>query len=398
MWWYPGGAFWWTVRSNLLEAEDTASIVYPKAYLQASFETFLFMLGISWIFTCIGNYDVINSNRIHDVFGYNNVCVGFDTAPARYIAQPLMCLQAFYGMRYVTLDSLRSELEVAEGQPRSKSYWFTNVINNCYVITMLGWGMLLIVLPEGNSFAYHFYIYAVFVVVMYLTILANFFEEDWDRITWIGMVWTIVYAFHTFILLIVGTVGFNSYDYEKCPNDMVQTYKAQGNYTTLCLQDPGVPIGFMATLDYGWFLMLVLAPYCLPESRPIVYEKIHLVDNDDPLYRPAESVCFGCPNLCMPIGEEPACWTWFSNWACDLCTKCFALCGCKNYCKGEEKLDEQGAAEKGDNPVAEGEGDKTEVDLEASKREPDAESGDAAESGDVAEAGDSAVKGNVLPA
>merc|ERR1711998_772109 len=120
MWWYPGGAFLWTVRSNLLEAKDTSSVVYPKAYLQASFETFLFMLGISWILTCIGNYDVISSNRIKDVFGYNNVCVGFDTAPARYIAQPLMCLQAFYGMRYVTLDSLRSELEVAEGQPRSK--------------------------------------------------------------------------------------------------------------------------------------------------------------------------------------------------------------------------------------------------------------------------------------
>lgn len=341
MWWWPGGALLWTWRSNLFEAAEGRATVYPKAYLQASFETFLSMLAISWIATCAGNYDVIKSNRIKDVFGYNNVCVGFDTAPARYFAQPLMCLQAFYGMRFVTLDSLRSEFQVIEGERRGKSFWFTNIINNLYVCTMLGWGMLLIVLPMGNSFAYHFYIYAVFVVVMYLTIMANFIEEDWNRITWCGWVWVVVYGLHSFMLLAVGTVGFNGYDYDKCPNDMVETYKSWGNntYEDLCNQDPTVPIGFMATLDYGWFVMLVLTPYMLPESRPIIYEKIALADPEDPACKPSASKW----NLCIPIGTEPACWTYIKNMTCELFTKCLALCGKENPCVGEDgpKQDER---------------------------------------------------------
>merc|ERR1712070_983239 len=121
------------------------------------------MLALCWIVTVSSyNSGIIDSNRIKDVFGYNNVCVGFDTTPSRYFAQPLMCLQGFFGIRYATLDTLRADIEwinmkVTRG--RTFSYWFTFTFNFMYMVTMLGWGMLLIALPEGNAFTYHFYIY-----------------------------------------------------------------------------------------------------------------------------------------------------------------------------------------------------------------------------------------------
>jgi len=282
MWWYPGGAFVHVSRSNHIQGNNSEQVeVYPKAYLQASFEVFIFMLVVCWIATCIGNYSVIDSNRIADVFGYNNVCVGFDTAPARYFAQPLMCLQAFFGMRYVNLDGLRAELEQQEeGAEKGKAYYFTKVVNFCYVITMLLWGMLLIVLPEGDSFAYHFYIYAIFVVVMYLTILANYFEEyleaGWDRIRWWQAVWVVSFGIESVLLLGIGMIGFNGYDYDQCPNNSVNDFKQDGRYDQLCLQDPYIPVALMAPLDYGWFFLLFMSPWCLPESRPLLYAQISL--------------------------------------------------------------------------------------------------------------------------
>ena len=34
------------------------------------------------------NPDIISQNRLRDIVGYNNICVGFDTEPARSISAP----------------------------------------------------------------------------------------------------------------------------------------------------------------------------------------------------------------------------------------------------------------------------------------------------------------------
>eukprot|EP00656_Telonema_subtile_P016148 TRINITY_DN1851_c0_g1_i1.p1 TRINITY_DN1851_c0_g1~~TRINITY_DN1851_c0_g1_i1.p1 ORF type:complete len:291 (-),score=64.35 TRINITY_DN1851_c0_g1_i1:114-986(-) len=195
---YP--AFWVILNSNRDCAKNGSDKIHPVMYLQASFEAFLFMLGLCWILTWTANPDIIDSNRIKDVFGYNNVCVGFDTTPARYFAQPLMALQGFYGIRYVTLDNLRADLgrvqAGTEHDPAGLSYWFTYITNSLFACTMLLWGMLLIALPEGRAFTYHFYIYAVFVVIMYLTIFANFLEAYIykEPISRLGAVWCVVFG------------------------------------------------------------------------------------------------------------------------------------------------------------------------------------------------------------
>eukprot|EP00656_Telonema_subtile_P016149 TRINITY_DN1851_c0_g1_i2.p1 TRINITY_DN1851_c0_g1~~TRINITY_DN1851_c0_g1_i2.p1 ORF type:complete len:415 (-),score=88.14 TRINITY_DN1851_c0_g1_i2:285-1529(-) len=281
---YP--AFWVILNSNRDCAKNGSDKIHPVMYLQASFEAFLFMLGLCWILTWTANPDIIDSNRIKDVFGYNNVCVGFDTTPARYFAQPLMALQGFYGIRYVTLDNLRADLgrvqAGTEHDPAGLSYWFTYITNSLFACTMLLWGMLLIALPEGRAFTYHFYIYAVFVVIMYLTIFANFLEAYIykEPISRLGAVWCVVFGVWTVLLLGVGTIGFNGYDYDKCPTLDRDELIANGTYETLCIQDPTIPIGLMATLDYGWFILLTLAPWLLPDSPPIVYTEITTSDSE----------------------------------------------------------------------------------------------------------------------
>lgn len=92
---WPIPAIFWVLQSNHEIVADGMSIIHPKAYLQASFEVFILMLALCWILTAWFNPSIMDSNRIRDVFGYNNVCVGFDTVPARYFAQPLMCLQGY---------------------------------------------------------------------------------------------------------------------------------------------------------------------------------------------------------------------------------------------------------------------------------------------------------------
>jgi len=269
-------------RANRQCSKDGKLWVFPEKYLEASFEVFLFMLAVCWIITAIWAYDVIDgkphANRIKDIFRYNNVCVGFDEKPARYAAQPLMALQAYFGIRYASLDTLRADMQKAEGSIEWKAYWVTVTINTVFSGTMLLWGMLLIVPPGGGgvNLNYHFYVYVIFVVVMYLTILANFYEAPPENISRISKWWVSLFGVITLLLMIVGWVGFNGYDYIQCPSDDVLDLVASGNFTELCLQEPTIPISFMSFLDYGWFIMLTFTTYLLPASPPLVLGSVTL--------------------------------------------------------------------------------------------------------------------------
>ena len=61
----------------------------PERYLEAAGECFILMIGVSWALTMAFNPDVTRDNKLLDRVGYNNMCVGFDSPPARYVAMPL---------------------------------------------------------------------------------------------------------------------------------------------------------------------------------------------------------------------------------------------------------------------------------------------------------------------
>merc|ERR1712194_963861 len=125
------------VRSNFRKAV----VSRPELYLEASFEVFLFMVACTWFITCVWNPDVLlaskGGNRINDIFAYNNVCVGFDTAPARYIAQPLFALQSFLGVRFGNLDLLRLNLEWIAGRVTNTQFYCSATMDILFMATML---------------------------------------------------------------------------------------------------------------------------------------------------------------------------------------------------------------------------------------------------------------------
>ena len=277
-----GPAFYQIVRSNFRKA----AVTRPELYLDASFEVFLFMIACTWICTCIWNPNILlaskGGNRINDIFAYNNVCVGFDTPPARYVAQPLFALQSFLGVRYGNLDLLRLSLEWRAGRVDKLSAYFNATMDILFMGTMLLWPMLLIITPDAGGFGlnYHFYVYVIFVVIMYLTILAQFSTAPKEVIPLISKIWLGVYGGWTLLLLLIGFVGFNGYDYKRCPSDEVKLFYANGTHAEYCQQDPAIPVGLMSVLDYGWFILLLFTTPLLPYS-PALNVPISLVIDEN---------------------------------------------------------------------------------------------------------------------
>ena len=277
-----GPAFYQIVRSNFRKA----AVTRPELYLDASFEVFLFMIACTWICTCIWNPNILfaskGGNRINDIFAYNNVCVGFDTPPARYVAQPLFALQSFLGVRFGNLDLLRLHLEWHAGRIDKPFFYFNATMDILFMGTMLLWPMLLIITPDAGGFGlnYHFYVYVIFVVIMYLTILAQFGTAPKDVIPLISKIWVGVYGGWTLLLLLIGFVGFNGYDYKRCPSDEVKLFYANGTHAEYCQQDPAIPVAIMSVLDYGWFILLLFATPLLPYS-PALNVPISLVIDEN---------------------------------------------------------------------------------------------------------------------
>ena len=275
-----GLAFYQIVKSNFRKANESR----PELYLEASFEVFLFMIACTWVSTCIWNPDVLlaskGGNRINDIFAYNNVCVGFDTAPARYIAQPLFALQSFLGVRFGNLDLLRLNLEWNAGRVTQWQFYLSATMDILFMGTMLLWPMLLIITPDSGGFGlnYHFYVYVIFVVIMYCTILTQFSTAPKHLIPLISKIWVGVYGVWTLLLLVIGYVGFNSYDYARCPSDQVKLFYANESHAEFCQQDPAVPVAIMSVLDYGWFILLLFATPLLPYSPALAVSVTLIVE------------------------------------------------------------------------------------------------------------------------
>eukprot|EP00617_Octactis_speculum_P003047 CAMPEP_0185773032 /NCGR_PEP_ID=MMETSP1174-20130828/72249_1 /TAXON_ID=35687 /ORGANISM="Dictyocha speculum, Strain CCMP1381" /LENGTH=383 /DNA_ID=CAMNT_0028459567 /DNA_START=18 /DNA_END=1169 /DNA_ORIENTATION=+ len=262
--WTRGSCLWQIWKDTQTES------IYPEMYFGAWVETFIIMLLMSWITTAIWNQDVIETNRIKDVMGYNNVCVGFDEVPARYVSLPGMVAMSYFGIRYVTLDSWRAKLQLSHHDIDKKEYFISRYSNVLFATTMLFWPMLLLITPGGESswhLEWHFYIYVFFVVLSMCNIGANFFEAP--EVTVYSQLWLILFSLDTFLLLTVGAYAFNSYDYEQCPNSLAASEIRTSEINLLCEQDPRVPVGFLMFLDYAWFVFLGMTPLFLPDA-PVI--------------------------------------------------------------------------------------------------------------------------------
>lgn len=57
---------------------------------------------------CVPALGIFRDNILRSIVGYNNLCVGFDSVPARYVAMPLLVMQAVLAARCLD-DLFRAE-------------------------------------------------------------------------------------------------------------------------------------------------------------------------------------------------------------------------------------------------------------------------------------------------
>jgi len=234
----------------------------PERWLEATGECFVLCIGASWTITSIFNPAIYKDNILRSLVGYNNLCVGFDSPPARYVAMPLLVLQAVLASRYSYLDTLR--LKATREHLSGKQFWFGYIINTFFACWMMCFPMLLVITAEFDSWSstkIHLYLFMGTLFVMWLMIAGNMYEADEADVDIGTKVWFGLFTVHTLGLPVVGIIDVLGFGVGLSP-DQIYTIRYVHPH-------PPVPWFITAYLDYGWFMLLLLTVIFLPDAPPV---------------------------------------------------------------------------------------------------------------------------------
>jgi hypothetical protein len=219
----------------------------PTIYLKAAGEGLFLTLLVSWIITFIFNPSIIRENPLKTRLGYNNLCVGWDSAPAAYIAVVLWIAVGYLGLRFAYMNQLRFSLDPAPNT-------FGVVANVCYGIGLCVFTLVLVIPPTQSvwmhSIPFIGYIWARFLIVWAL------FLEDWGTVTARGKIFLYFYAFVSAVLPIIYLSEYAYYAH----------YGAKSHW----------PYQITFGLDYAWFACLALTAKFLP-SAIVIHQSFLLV-------------------------------------------------------------------------------------------------------------------------
>ena len=279
-------ALWQLALRGLLNHGNPDEVIIPELYLQAAGEAFTITLAVCWLITAAFNPSIIERNLLRDVVGYNNVCVGFDEAPARFVAAPLFTLISALGMRYVQLDSMRAQLQIIDADETYKitcwQYAFTRFANALYGFFVCCLSLLLVVTPAVHR-GWHSAGYVAIITVSWLVIVANYAEAK--EVTRASKAWMALFSLLSVLIVVLGGLDFSRYDYEACERAACGRGRRGGHgpiaadcpassvlaeaARAACEQTPTVPAWLLGTCDFGWFGMLSLTTVFLPKAPPI---------------------------------------------------------------------------------------------------------------------------------
>merc|ERR1712032_1564692 len=86
-------------------------------YLKAGSEVFAFLIAGSWLLTYLYNPGTIEDNPLKRRIGYNNLCVGYDTPPAKYFAFFLWPVSTYFNIRFACpFSNLHSRFPTGGGR------------------------------------------------------------------------------------------------------------------------------------------------------------------------------------------------------------------------------------------------------------------------------------------
>lgn len=246
-----------SIMSALVAAFNPDKVrVYPETYLAAAGQALAIMFAVSWSLTLAFNSDVIDSNPLKDRIGYNNLCVGFDTPPAVWIAQVLFIPCAYLCYQFALYDWKRTSLIRERLTPTQ--ILFSQATDIMFVISVSVFSLVFVVSPFVSHWA-HSLAFIQYIIIRFLTVSANFYEHA--NVPPASKNYLKVYGVLSFLFPFALIVDYMYFD----------TAQDAGNTD---VDAPFIPWWITAGLDYGWFACLALSQKFLPLGESLDFANV----------------------------------------------------------------------------------------------------------------------------
>jgi len=223
----------------------------PEVYLIATGQILTFLFAIAWTLTWFYNPEIVRSNPLKDRIGYNNVCVGFDSPPAVYVAQVLFIPQAYLVFQFALLDWKRSVL--VRDRLSAFQFHLSRVTDILFMISISLFSLVFVIPPEKSHWG-HSLAFIQFIVVWFLVIAANVYEQA-EPIPLKSKIYLVVFGSSSFAFPILLIIDFILYD-----NAVARGEVPSG---------PAIPWYIVEFWDLLWFASLALSWFFVPKGETL---------------------------------------------------------------------------------------------------------------------------------
>jgi len=283
----------------------------PEHYGGAGGELLVLAMIISWCLTLISDQHFVHHNPLKDRVGYNNLCVGWDEPPARYVAAPIFAMVVYFNVRYMYLDVARAKLFNTFYPEGHEFYISRKEINVVWAADSLNclsfcFSTLIFVVrpmnihmgPTEDHFDYplwHTVSFIQLVICQYISYAANMWSTP--NSTHKAGCWIFLVIFGV-VCTGFATTGLTQMIMYDCEGDCKTAGIKQADGTTPGKRGP-VPWWLTACFDYSWFLCMALQGHFRPRA-PSVSVKMELSSDED--YTVRTSGSYADPNY--PRSDE----------------------------------------------------------------------------------------------
>ncbi|CAE8706915.1 unnamed protein product [Polarella glacialis] len=224
---------------------------------------------LSWLLTYLFDSKSIEMNPLQQRVGYNNLCVGWDTAPAKCVAAPIYVIIICLNARFMQLDYWRAALN-----PKITAFQQRAVLV-CNVCSTVSWTVSILIFvmdpkesPEGHTAAF-----LQLVVFGYIAYAANFLEADSDYHVRGSQAFLAIFGVVSALFGSCAVVQFVTYEPETGSRGPIPWYVT-------------------AVGDYLWFGCLGAQGYFRPRAPSITLSFILCSDEDftQPSYEEAAEI------------------------------------------------------------------------------------------------------------
>ena len=219
----------WFKNPNLLPLPS------PERFLGASMHSLFAMIITGAVLSLTFSRLDFNNNPIIDYWGYNNICILFDTAPSTYVSPIFWFFVAYLIVRFAVEDTKRlMQMKHLSLSLRRSSYGA-----NVFLVAVAASFSLCLAIPPQENMVMHTAPFAALMIAFPLIFVMHCMQDQ-NRKT------SVVVACTSFML--VSLLKF------------IFTF-----FTLLQLQDIGpVPAFISRPIDLAWLLFAVSLPFIMP--------------------------------------------------------------------------------------------------------------------------------------